>query len=159
MVNGNEYNMPYYLADGIYPSWPVLIKTLRNAPDAAGKLFSLLQEAARKDIECAFGVLQARWGLICQPCRLWDLEDANLLIITAIILHNMIVEERSESDPYLSERLTPHTPDIQPNHLNPKLQNTFANVHRNYILLRQEGVHVQLMRDLKTHNWLRQGEA
>lgn len=57
-VNGNQYNQAYYLADGIYPNWPVLVKTLCHSTDGAGKHFLALQESARKDIERGFVVLQ-----------------------------------------------------------------------------------------------------
>lgn len=72
-INSYTYHQAYYLADGIYPNWPVLVKTLRHATNPSGKLSSILQEAARKDIERAFGVLQIQWGMIAHPCRLWHL--------------------------------------------------------------------------------------
>jgi hypothetical protein len=49
--------MGYYLADGIYLEWPTLVKTIRNPESRAEAEFAKAQEAARKDIERAFGVL------------------------------------------------------------------------------------------------------
>ena len=135
-INGTTYNKGYYLADGIYPSWPVLIKTLQHATDPAGKLLSKLQEAARKDIEQAFGALQHCWGMINQPFRLWHIDDVRQMILCAIVLHNMIVEGRSEFDPYLNTSETVNTPHIQANHRDPSLHYTLASMHQNHILLR-----------------------
>jgi hypothetical protein len=56
-VNGNPYVKDYYLAGGIYPSWPTFVKTMHNPADEKCKRFAKDQEAARKDVEQAFGVL------------------------------------------------------------------------------------------------------
>jgi hypothetical protein len=56
--------MGYYLADGIYPDWPVFVKTIRNPYDVRTQHFATIQESARKDIERAFGVLQKRWAIV-----------------------------------------------------------------------------------------------
>ncbi|XP_042012054.1 uncharacterized protein LOC121760459 [Salvia splendens] len=59
-VNDNPYKMGYYLADDIYPSWPIFFKTIRCSTEPKRAYFAQKQEAARKDVERAFGVLQAR---------------------------------------------------------------------------------------------------
>ncbi|XP_035844063.1 uncharacterized protein LOC118490503 [Helianthus annuus] len=46
-----EYRRGYYLADGIYPSWSTIVKTIPFPEDEKRKKFAKRQEAARKDIE------------------------------------------------------------------------------------------------------------
>jgi hypothetical protein len=71
-VNGNTYRHGYLLADGIYPRWATIVKTIPNPVGNKQKLFAKVQEAVRKDVERAFGVLQARYYIIERPCRLWN---------------------------------------------------------------------------------------
>ncbi|KAB2606267.1 hypothetical protein D8674_005984 [Pyrus ussuriensis x Pyrus communis] len=53
-VNMRQYNMGYYLADGIYPKWVTLIQAIANPADDAERWFTLHQEAYRKDVKRAF---------------------------------------------------------------------------------------------------------
>jgi hypothetical protein len=71
LVNGNEYSTGYYLADGIYPEWTAFMKTITLPQSEKHKLFAQHQEGARKDVECAFGVLQSRFSIVRRPARLW----------------------------------------------------------------------------------------
>ena len=73
-VNGHEYSMGYYLADGIYPPWSVFVKSIpqKYRKDRRDDVFCQAQEAARKDIERAFGVLQSRFAIVRGPARYWD---------------------------------------------------------------------------------------
>ena len=72
-VNGTNYNMGYYLADGIYPEWATLVKTIPRPQGRKNKLFAKAQESYRKDVERAFGVLQARFAIVRGPARQWDI--------------------------------------------------------------------------------------
>ncbi|WVZ79761.1 hypothetical protein U9M48_027302 [Paspalum notatum var. saurae] len=97
MVNGNQYNMGYYLADGIYPEWATFVKTIPLPYNDRHKLFAERQEAARKDVEWAFGVLQARFAILRGAGRFWDEETLADIMYACIILHNMIVEDERDS--------------------------------------------------------------
>ena len=95
-VNGNLYDKPYWLADGIYPNWPVFVKTIPDPQGAAKQYFAKQQEACRKDVERAFGVLQKRFAIVRNPSRMWHKEKISSVMRTCIILHNMIVEDERE---------------------------------------------------------------
>ncbi|TVT99822.1 hypothetical protein EJB05_54780, partial [Eragrostis curvula] len=71
-VNGHQYDMPYYLADGIYPSWSTFVKTISKPLGNKRIHFAKTQESVRKGVERAFGVLQARWAIVRGPARFWD---------------------------------------------------------------------------------------
>jgi hypothetical protein len=60
----NEYTSGYYEADGIYPNWATFVKSVKDPGDKMEAEFAKTQEAACKDIERAFGVLQARFAIV-----------------------------------------------------------------------------------------------
>uniref|UniRef100_A0A0D3E638 Nuclease HARBI1 n=1 Tax=Brassica oleracea var. oleracea TaxID=109376 RepID=A0A0D3E638_BRAOL len=57
-VNGREYHLAYYLTDGIYPKWATFIQSISIPQGPKAVLFAQRQEAARKDVERAFGDLK-----------------------------------------------------------------------------------------------------
>ena len=92
-VNEKEYQLGYYLVDGIYPEWAAFVKSIPMSQTEKQRLFAKHQEGARKDVERAFGVLQARWCILRRPTRLYDRGDLHHIMLACIILHNMIVED------------------------------------------------------------------
>ncbi|XP_047951342.1 uncharacterized protein LOC125196764 [Salvia hispanica] len=92
-ANGRTHHMGYYLADGIYPRWPVFFKTISCPIGERRVLFAAKQESARKDVERAFGVLQSRWAIVKGPARFWYKEVIADVMYACIIMHNMIVEQ------------------------------------------------------------------
>jgi hypothetical protein len=96
-VNGTEYKHHYWLADGIYPEYRCFVKTFSSPLGEKQCLFARVQEAVRKDVERAFGVLQARFAIISNPGRLWKKEQLNAIMRCCITLHNMIVADDRET--------------------------------------------------------------
>ncbi|XP_024004096.1 putative nuclease HARBI1 [Eutrema salsugineum] len=92
-VNGRRYNLAYYLTDGIYPDWATFIQSIQMPESEKAILFAQRQEAARKDVERAFGVLQARFAIVKNPALIWDKEKIGKIMRACLILHNMIVED------------------------------------------------------------------
>ncbi|XP_057446187.1 uncharacterized protein LOC130738259, partial [Lotus japonicus] len=153
-VNQRPYNMAYYL-DGIYPSYPTFVKSIRLPQSEPDKLFAKYQEGCRKDIERAFGVLQARFKIIRELARLWDIADLGIIMRSCIILHNMIVED--ERDLY-SQRWT-HFEQLgesgssTPQPYSTEVLPAFANHVRARSELRDLNVHLELQADLVKHIW------
>ncbi|KAE9032977.1 hypothetical protein PR003_g9059 [Phytophthora rubi] len=92
-INRHDYKMCYLLCDGIYPAWSVFVKTISSPTDAKQRLYAKMQEAARKDVERCFGVLQARFALLAQPARFWEQGTLEDVWYACVVMHNMIVED------------------------------------------------------------------
>ncbi|XP_021755446.1 uncharacterized protein LOC110720703 [Chenopodium quinoa] len=92
-VNGHEYNMAYYLADDIYPKWATFVQGITSPQLQKDKMFADHQAAARKDVERAFGVLQARFAIIRKLSLAYDEDILRDIMKACIIMHNMIVED------------------------------------------------------------------
>ena len=97
-INGNNYTLGSYLADGIYPYWATFVKTIPEPQGNKKKYFAKAQEACRKDVERAFGVLQARFAIVRRPARLWDEDTLGEIMNACIIMHNMIVEDEGDDE-------------------------------------------------------------
>ena len=95
-VNGQEYDRYYLLADGIYPPWSCFVQSIHQPDDEKRKHFASRQEACRKDVERCFGVLQARFAIVRNPCRQWSLDTIADIMFLCCILHNMILEDESD---------------------------------------------------------------
>ena len=95
VVNENTRDWLYFLVDGIYPEWSIFVNTFSKPSEKKKKTFASRQEAVRKDIECAFGILVSRFHILQRPLRNWYLEDIVNILHCCVILHNMIVEARA----------------------------------------------------------------
>jgi hypothetical protein len=148
-VNGHNYSMGYYLADGIYPDWATIVKSITLPMGKKRQYFAKAQEAARKMVERAFGVLQARFAIVRGGARFWDKETLSLIMKACVIMHNMIVEDEVVLDPnesfdYAGEKVEPHRG--QPT----RTLEEFIEAHRQ---IRDSDTHVQLKEDLIEHLW------
>jgi hypothetical protein len=76
------------------------VKTHRNSIEEKYSRFAKEQEACRKDVERAFGVLQSRWAIVCYPAKAWSVQQMWEVMTACVIMHNMIVEEECDDSVY-----------------------------------------------------------
>lgn len=152
-VMNNEYTMGYYLADGIYPEWATFVKSIKDPQDKIEAVFAKAQEAARKDIERAFGVLQARFAIVRGPARFWDKKTLVNVMTCCVILHNMIIEdERGLNLPCFYDNVGTR---VRPER-NPDRIAGFLEAHRQ---IENAATHKQLRADLLAHHWQLYGRS
>ena len=84
----------FILVDGIYPRYSRFVKGMKEPITQRERRFTAFQEAARKDTERAFGVLQAKFQALARPMVLRDLKQIANLCSACLIMHNMCVSDR-----------------------------------------------------------------
>ncbi|KAK9986382.1 hypothetical protein SO802_031333 [Lithocarpus litseifolius] len=156
-INGHEYTMGYYLADGIYPKWSTFVKTIPSLQGHKRKLFAKAQKANRKDVERAFGVLQVRFTIVCGPARFFHSETLQDIMKACVILYNMIVEDERDVNEAVEldyEQINDN-PTIE---LSRERTNKFTEFIETHQCIRDHEIHSQLQLDLIEHLWQLQGE-
>jgi len=157
-INGHDYSMGYYLADGIYPSWATFVKTIPEPQGTKEKYFAKAQEVCRKDVDRAFGVLQSRFAIVRGPVRLWDEDTLHNIMMACIIMHNMIVEdEREEQYDYKFDDMGQYVCNyedmgerVSVSHNDAPELDAFI---QNYKNIKNKETHAQLKADLIEHLW------
>ncbi|XP_057803130.1 uncharacterized protein LOC131018426 [Salvia miltiorrhiza] len=150
VIQEKEYNVGYYLADGIYPKWSTLVQTFHEPRSVKKKFFAMRQESCRKDVERAFGVLQSRFAIVANPARYWQKKHLDNIMKACIIMHNMIVEdERDLSAPIEIAREVP-IPDVE---TMPNETNHFQHFLGRYKKIKDRVAHFALRDALVDHIW------
>jgi Plant transposon protein len=93
-LDGESFGKLFVMVDGIYPNYSRFVKVNRHPIMEAEKQFTAWQEHVRKDIERAFGVLQAKFQIVAKPLHAFNLNQISDTVNCCLILHNMCVEER-----------------------------------------------------------------
>lgn len=136
------------------------------------KHYAAVQEALRKDIERAFGVIQIQFAYIQGRARLMDNNKLNYIMRAIIILHNMIVQDNRESglkdmftaaetpaDPSQTRR-TERIPDLDVDacaEASEASQERLRCFVRQYKKLRDSEAHKTLKNALIKHLWMVKG--
>jgi Plant transposon protein len=93
-VGNKTFDKVWIMVDGIYPELSRFVKTISIPVNQVQKMYSKWQEACRKSVERAFGVLRRKFQILSRPIELYYEDDIRNTVNTCIILHNMMVETR-----------------------------------------------------------------
>nr|XP_043639674.1 uncharacterized protein LOC122610782 [Erigeron canadensis] len=89
--------------------WDTLVKSFKCPLDPKTTKFKRYQEAVRKDVERAFGVLQGRWQIIEKYARPYSTNKIKQIMLCYVILHNTIVEDNGHAITEFEEELIANT--------------------------------------------------
>ncbi|XP_024005863.1 uncharacterized protein LOC112082407 [Eutrema salsugineum] len=161
-VNGREYHLAYYLTDGIYPKWATFVQSIKLPQGPKASCFANRQEGYRKDVERAFGVLQARFAIIRNPALSWDKAKIGKIMRACIILHNMIVEDERDGYSYSQQNVSEFQQGEGSGNAHVDLSYSPANTNIADMFVRRTKVrdkkmHAQLKKDLVEHIWQKFG--
>ena len=97
-MDGKTFHKLYYLVDGIYPWLTRFLATISDPKTRIASYFATRQEAIRKDIERAFGVLKKKFLCLKHPILYHHKDDIFYVVYACIAMHNMMVEYRVEKE-------------------------------------------------------------
>jgi hypothetical protein len=125
--------------------WATFVKTITgDVPGGKNSLFAKCQEACRKDVERAFGVLQARFVVVRFSALTWSKTQMWETMNACVIMHNMIIESEREHLVYDLELYHRQGPLATVDHQVPVAFASFLAMHQK---IRDANTHRQLQDD------------
>lgn len=160
-IQGKEYDTGYYLADGIYPKWSTLVQTISQPQGPKKQHFAMMQKSRRKDVERAFGVLQARFAIVKRPARFWKKRVLHDIMSACIIMHTMIIEDERDPPPILDNEIVVDetNPPIPDDEIGVDEENRFQRFLAKHKELKNKETHFALRNALIEHLWERHGNS
>ena len=122
------------------------------------QLFAKFQEATRKDVERAFGVLQARFAIVRNPVKTLDKEKIGKIMRACIILHNMIVENERDGYTCIDISEFEEGDNTRTSQVETERPTNLNNMFPNRNDLRDRNMHAQLKHDLIQNVWNKFGD-
>jgi len=89
--NERTRTMPYYLADGIYPAYPIFATPYPRPDSRKKRTYNRLQQALRKDVERLYAILEIRFNVLMRPARFTTVEKLRKAAQAITIRHNIMV--------------------------------------------------------------------
>jgi hypothetical protein len=88
----NKMPAPYFIVgDAAYPLLPSLLTPYWNRSDWTKGSFDFWQSHYRMNVECAFGLLQERWGIFWKELQV-PTYKVPLVVRVAMKLHNLCID-------------------------------------------------------------------
>ena len=81
----------YFLGDAAYRGIRQILAPFIGNQSARESVFSFYHSSVRMAIECAFGQLVSRWGILWRPLRV-PLRHAPVVVETCMCLHNILID-------------------------------------------------------------------
>ena len=82
---------PYLIVDGGYHMWVHLVCGYGRAANAKQAEYTARIASARKDVECAFGILKQRFRILKIPLQFRSAATIDAVFRTCMVLHNLIL--------------------------------------------------------------------
>ena len=82
---------PYLIVDGGYHMWKQLMCGYGRAVDEKQAAYTSRITSARKDVECAFGILKARFRILKLPLQFQSAASIDAVFRSCLVLHSMIL--------------------------------------------------------------------
>ena len=98
-IHNNSFNNNFYLiGDSAYSLRPWILTPYDNAKSKSPEdTFNFMHSSCRIQVECAFGEIDARWGIFWRPLK-FKLCQHKFIIDACLRLHNFVVDYRENNN-------------------------------------------------------------